>query len=509
MKNNQKIKKLHKQTALIILDGWGYREEVKDNAVATARTPYFESLWNSTEYPHTFLEASGQYVGLPDGQVGNSEIGHMTIGAGTVIPTDLVRITKDAIEGNFIENVHMNALCNHVNLHKSTLHCMGLLSDGGVHSHYRHLVEFLHFTLEKGIKRVALHLFTDGRDVHPKRALEYIEEIKKALKQYSHAYIATVGGRYYAMDRDNNWDRLDKHFNILINKDAAALSESLDEYIESHYARDVFDEHIEPVRVSTRPVSLEKNDGVFFFNFRADRARMLTEKIISLKKELNLSILTLTEYKSDYDVMVAYPPLKIETTLAEQLSLAGLTQTHIAETEKFPHATYFLNGGVETLYAGENHVLVPTRKDVKTHDEAPEMRALEIAEKAVEAIEAGVNFLFVNIANPDIVGHTANVPALITALETTDKALGIIIEAVKKAGAVAIVTADHGNAEQNRDENGDMHTSHTLNVVPCIITDGDYTITTEKGTLADLAPTILDMLSVPIPECMTGNSLVE
>ncbi len=504
-----------KQTALIILDGWGYREDTKDNAVAAAKTPNFDRYWK--EYPHTLLEASGLAVGLPEGQMGNSEIGHTTIGAGRALDTDLVRIAKDIDSGAFAENPAFISLFNHVKKYDSTLHVKGLISKGGVHSHQDHLAAFLRAAKNVGITKLAIHAFTDGRDTPPQSAATYLKEIEKVLEEVGIGFIATMSGRFYAMDRDNNWDRLAKAEAAMFGGTGhIKKGEKPSEVLEQLYVNGALDEHIEPIvflDANGKGYKVEDNDGVFFFNFRSDRARMLSKKIEEIRAAKNLFYVTLTEYEkgSEGSATIAFPKLAIETTLAKEIAGVGLSQAHIAETEKFPHATYFLNGGIETPYENEKHIMLDSRKDVPTHDLAPKMRAEAIADKALEEIAAGTNFIFINFANPDMVGHTANVPALIEAIEETDLQMGRVVDALIARGGSALITADHGNAEVNVDQvTGDKHTAHTINPVPCIITiDGHLSSIRPHGTLADLTPTVFRILDIKKPSSMTGESLVK
>ncbi len=505
------MKNKTKQIALLILDGWGYREDAQHNAVLASKTPIFDRLW--AQYPHTLLEASGLAVGLPEGQMGNSEVGHTTIGAGTVIYQDLVRIKQSIDSGEFADNKALNVVFDHVKKNNSTLHVMGLLSDGGVHSHMDHLFGILRVAKDKGISRVAIHVFTDGRDTPPQSAGGYMRELERVLAEVGVGHIASVSGRFYAMDRDNNWDRLAKTEEVLFSGIGKNCSIPPSQYLENLYKENngkaSLDEHIEPIvcEIDGKVSKIEKGDAVFFFNFRADRARMLSQKILEKIDEHDLKFATLTEYDSSYTSEVVFPKVEIETTLAKEISQAGLTQAHIAETEKFPHATYFLNGGVEEPHLGEEHIMLDSRKDVLTHDMAPKMRAEGIADKAIEQIERGTNFIFINFANPDMVGHTANVPAIIEAIEETDTQLGRVIDALERAGGVAFVTADHGNAEVNVDPiTGDKHTSHTINPVPAILTQIGLTL--REGTLADITPTILSLFDIPKPEVMSGSDLV-
>ncbi len=500
---------MKKQVALIILDGWGHREDALHNAVAAAKTPNFDKYWN--QYPHTLLEASGEAVGLPEGQVGNSEIGHMTIGAGRSLDTDLVRIGKTIREDTFKDLGAVNELFAHAKSHDAAIHVMGLLGTGGVHAHHDHLVAFLHACKKASITKVYLHVFTDGRDTAPQSAATFLKTLESELESIGVGRIATMSGRFYAMDRDSNWDRLAKAEDALFEGKGSIHTLKPSEIMESLHKEGVYDERMEPIVLTDEngtAFPIQQNDGVFFFNFRADRARMMTESLLKRKEEKNLFIVTMTEYSSKYDVAVAFPPEVLQTTLAQEVSGAGMTQAHIAETEKFPHATYFLNGGKEDPHEGEEHVLLASRKDVQTHDLAPKMRAEGIADEAITRIKDDVNFIFINFANPDMVGHTANVPALIEALEETDLQLGRVIEALKENDGVAIITADHGNAEVNYDVEADVeHTAHTLNKVPCIVTIDGATLK-EGGDLTWLAPTVLSLLAIPKPDSMTGQEIV-
>lgn len=504
-----------KQAILIILDGWGYREDIKDNAVATAKTPNFDRYWKT--YPHSLLEASGLAVGLPAGQMGNSEIGHTTIGAGRALDTDLVRIAKAIDSGEFAQNPAFISLFNHIKKYDSTLHIKGLVGRGGVHSHQDHLAAFLRAAKDAGVEKIAVHTFTDGRDTPPQSAAAYLKEIEGVLEEIGIGFIATMTGRFYAMDRDNNWDRLAKAEDAIFKGVGhIKAGEKPSEVLEQLYTNGVLDEHVEPIvflDTNSKGYKVEDNDGVFFFNFRSDRARMLSKKIAEMREARNLHYVTLTEYEKGSGTFVAFPKMEIETTLAKEVASAGLSQAHIAETEKFPHATYFLNGGIETPYNREKHIMLDSRKDVTTHDLAPKMRAEAIADKAIQEIEAGTDFIFINFANPDMVGHTANVPAIIEAIEETDLQLGRVVDALIKKGGIAIITADHGNAEVNVDqESGNKHTAHTINPVPCIVTkitmDPRSPLLRSHGTLADLAPTVFQLLDIKKPDAMTGEGLV-
>lgn len=499
----------YKPVTLIVLDGWGERNDFKDNAIAAAKKPFYDLLIQ--KYPHSLLEASGRAVGLPEGQMGNSEVGHTTIGAGRVIANDLVRISDAISMDDFVKNSAFIRLFDHVKKNNSALHVCGLVSVGGVHSHIEHLKAFLKTAKEAGVSKIFVHVFTDGRDTAPQSAYEYILDLENYMvAEPGVGRIATISGRFYAMDRDNNWDRLKPVENMIFEGiGQKAQSSKASDLVKKLYSEGQFDERFEPFvlpNVQGEADAIKDNDGIFFFNFRADRARMLSSKILERQSKQNFYFVTMTEYDKNFTADVAFAPQEIQTTLATEVSLACLTQSHIAETEKFPHATYFLNGGRQEPHEGESHILVPSRKDVKTHDLAPKMMAKEIADKAVEEIEKGIDFLFVNFANADMVGHTAQVPAIIESLEAVDGELKKVVEATIGKGGIAVVTADHGNAELNVDqETGEMHTAHTLNPVPFIVTDSSLKVI--GGTLADVAPTVLELLNLNKPVSMTGKSL--
>lgn len=498
-----------KQVALIVLDGWGYRESDKDNAIREANAPFFNSLWR--DFPHTTLNASEEDVGLPSGQIGNSEVGHMTIGAGKVIDTDLVRITKAMKNGEFITNPAISGAFDNAKEHDSTLHILGLVSPGGIHSHVEHLYGLVESANKYGVKNIVIHAFTDGRDVLPKSGLQTIKELEYECIRIGTCRIASVTGRLYAMDRDKNWDRTSVAFDAIFSGKGEIFNDkTASEAIAKKYETGVFDELL-PAMVflnkSGNADVVSKNDSVLFFNFRSDRARQLSHLILNKKEELNIYFATLTDYGENINSNIAFPKVGIETTLANEISKAGFTQAHIAETEKYPHATYFLNGGDEKEHKGEEFVLVPSRKDVLTHDLAPEMKAKEIADEAIKRIMSGVDFVFINFANADMVGHTGNKQAILKAVETVDRELGRVVGVLKSRGGIACITSDHGNAEQNIDEaTGERHTAHTLNLVPFILTDGGYTLGT--GGLCDIAPTVLKLMNVAIPDSMSGKSLI-
>jgi 2,3-bisphosphoglycerate-independent phosphoglycerate mutase len=499
----------YKPVVLVILDGFGYREEKTHNAIAAADTPFIDSLWEN--YPHTLLSASGESLGLPEGQIGSSEIGHMTIGMGKIMDNDLVRIHKAVATGEFETNRTLGELFAHVTSHDSTLHLLGLISPGGVHSHQEHLHAVIRAAKKAGISKIAIHGFTDGRDTPPQSSVNFIKELEDVLETEGVGVIATIGGRYFGMDRDKNWDRVAKAEDALfLCKGNACRLKKPSLYLAEMHAEGHFDEHLEPavfLDAGGQGVAIEKNDGIFFFNFRADRARQLTERLCERTQGQNIFLATMTEYDSSLPVRVVFPPEKIETTLAKEVSKAGLSQLHIAETEKYAHVTYFLNGGVEDAFPGEHRVMIESRKDIKTHDLAPEMKAPEITAAILAEIEKGVDFVAVNYANADVVGHTANAPAVKLAIEALDKELSRLVPTVTAMGGAVVITADHGNAELNVDPvTGVVHTAHTLNPVPVIITAtvGDLK---PHGTLADIAPSVLTLLGLPVPAAMTGRAL--
>lgn len=500
---------MDKKVLLVIFDGWGIAPAGPGNAIEAAKKPFYDSLLQ--KYPHSKLCASGECVGLPDGEMGNSEVGHLTIGAGTPADTDVVRINKSIAEKSFEQNEAIQKLFSHVKNNNSVLHIQGLVSSSGVHGHINHLYAFLEAAKNAGINKVAIHAFTDGRDTPPQSASEFLHQLDHMIKELGIGFVASVAGRYYAMDRDKNWDRTAKVMDALFEC-KGDLCEKLTptEYIANLYKEGKTDEHLEPIifkdsEGKTYPV--QKNDGVIFLNFRADRARQLTEKISEKVVPDNLCFVTMTEYEKNEQCFVAFPPQTISFTLASEISKAGLTQSHIAETEKYAHVTYFLNGGIEEKFPKEERYLIDSRKDIVTHDQAPEMRAKEIAEKSVEQLKKGVNFVVLNFANPDMVGHTANYDATIKAVEAVDTALKIVVEAANANGYLTFITSDHGNAEVVKDETGKPFTAHTTNPVPAILTDETLKLT--DGGLPDVAPTILGLLGIPKPSSMSGKSLIQ
>ena len=502
------MKQKIKPFVLVILDGWGHREESEHNAIAEAETPFFDHLWK--DFPHCLLDASEGSVGLPEGQIGNSEVGHMTIGAGTVIDTDLVRIVKAMRAGDFCVNASLQGLYRHCLKHDSTLHVIGMVSPGGIHSHSDHLYGFLDAAKHAGIKKVAIHVVTDGRDTPPKAGAGYVEELEKNIAENGIGRIATAAGRFYTMDRDKNWDRIEKAEAAMCRGESDYVTdEKPSAFIQKRYTEGSSDEVLEPIVFTDengKADLIQENDGVFMFNFRADRVRLLARRLRERGKKDNIHVVTMTESDKELDCPIVYPQVNIKTTLAAEISYAGLSQVHIAETEKYAHVTYFLNGGREKPYEGEERILIDTRKDVKMHDEAPEMRAREITDAAIERMKKPVDFIVLNYANVDLVGHTANKRAVITAVETVDRELNRLVDAVTALGGAAFITADHGNAEVNVDPmTGEKHTAHTTNMVPAIVTLPGGTM--RNGSLADIAPTVLTLMGLPVPPAMTGKSL--
>ena len=479
--------------ALVILDGWGLAPPGPGNAVDLAETAVFDRLW--AEYPRSQLKASGEAVGLPPGQMGNSEVGHLTIGSGRVLFQDLMRVNKAIESGELFENPALVAAFEWARERGANVHLLGLVSYGGVHSHIEHLRALLDLARRQGMEhRTWIHAFTDGRDVSPTSAVEDLAELPQDR-------IATVSGRYYAMDRDKRWDRTERALAALIRGEGVLGSDPVAE-VQRSYDAGVTDEFIAPVVLEGRP-RLEPGDVAIVFNFRPDRARQLTEKLLASR----FDVVTMTRFRDDFDAPVAFPEQEVDGTLAEVLAENGLRQLHVAETEKYAHVTYFFNGGREEEWPGEVRVLVPSPRDVPSYDHKPEMSAPEVTDRFVEALEShDFAFAVLNFANPDMVGHTGSIPAAIKAVETVDACLGRVVEAVENHGGVCLVTADHGNAEQMIDPHGGPHTAHTTNPVPLVLTDTNAPLV--DGELSDLAPTALALLRLDKPLQMTGKNLI-
>jgi 2,3-bisphosphoglycerate-independent phosphoglycerate mutase len=482
--------------ALVILDGWGCAPPGPGNAVDLADTPVFDSLWE--RYPHTTLEASGHAVGLPEGQMGNSEVGHLTIGSGRILLQDLERVNRAVASGEIYENEALVGAFRRARERGGDVHLLGLVSYGGVHSHIDHLRALIELARREGMEeRTWIHAFTDGRDVSPHAAAHDLAELPAER-------IATVAGRYYAMDRDARWERTQKAFEAVTNPQAKSPrgAEPVAE-VQRSYDEGVTDEFVVPVMLEGRP-RLTKDDAAIFFNFRPDRARQLTEKLLDGGYDLT----TMTRYREDFACPVAFGEQDVSETMAEVLARHSIRQLHVAETEKYAHVTYFFNGGREDKWPGETRILVPSPRDVDTYDQKPEMSAGEVAERFAAEVGTGYGFAVVNFANPDMVGHTGLIPAVVKAVEATDAALGIAVEAVKRAGGACLITADHGNAEQMFEADGvSPHTAHTTSLVPLIVTVPSATLR-ERGELSDLAPTVLELLGLDPPGEMSGKSVI-
>lgn len=495
---------------LIILDGFGEREEVKGNAIKLQGTPNLDKLINN--YPHTLISASGEAVGLSTGQMGNSEVGHLNLGAGRVVLQDLSRLNHDIETGEFQKNKIFNQAFKHSN----TLHLMGLVSDGGVHSHINHLKTLIDMAHSAGVQHIYVHVFTDGRDTLKDSALGFVRDLEEFMKG-KNAEIATVIGRVYAMDREKRYERVMKAYDAICLGQAENYFQTASEAIEASYAQGVYDEFIEPAIIG-KPKTINSSDSVIFFNFRTDRPRELTEAITEknfkefpTKKLENLYFVTMTEYSDELkNVHVAYPAEEIKDGLSETISKAGLEQYHVTETTKYAHVTFFFNGGREEPFEGETRKLIET-KDVKDFSEFPEMRAFEIAEDAMRAIsEDKYSFVLINFSNPDMIGHTANLKATMRAIEVVDKCAYAVAMATLMVGGDCIITADHGNAECLEDENGNPVTAHSTNPVPFILVSERYKDAKlrKNGKLANVAPTVLKLLNLKKPETMT-DSMIE
>jgi len=503
---------------LVILDGWGHREDQDGNAIRAAHAPVMHSLWET--YPHTLLDASGRAVGLPAGQMGNSEVGHLTLGSGRIVPQELVRISDAAETGSLGQEPVLVFLLQTLKTSGKALHLTGLCSEGGVHSHLDHLHALVSIAKDWGIPTY-IHVITDGRDTPPRDALLTLTRLEHHLESLQHGLIATLGGRYYAMDRDRRWDRTEKMYRVM-TEDGPGTGQTLTQAIAAAYAQDINDEFILPVRLAAGAV--QPGDGVLFFNFRPDRGRQLTQAFVQpdfvgfhRDPIADLHFVTLTHYGADLPVAVIFPPQNLDRLLGEVVSEHGLRQLRLAETEKYAHVTYFFNGGKETPFPGEERILVPSPM-VTTYDQAPAMSAQEVTQQALQSIaKQEYAFIVINYANPDMVGHTGNYPAAIQAIEAVDQCVGQVVVAVGQVGGTTLILADHGNAEVMWDDQGNPWTAHTTNLVPCILVEGEKRMVPGYGgapemrlggSLADVAPTLLDLLKLPQPPQMTGRSLI-
>jgi 2,3-bisphosphoglycerate-independent phosphoglycerate mutase len=484
--------------ALVILDGWGCAPPGPGNAVELADTPVFDRLWR--DYPHTTLEASGEAVGLPPGQMGNSEVGHLTIGSGRILDQDLQRVNRAIADGTFFENEALVGAFRRARERGGNVHLLGLVSYGGVHSHIDHLRALLELARREGMAdRTSVHAFTDGRDVSPTSALHDLAELPLDR-------VATVVGRYYAMDRDQRWERTHMAVDaIVMGMGAHGPAHRILELVQNSYEAEVTDEFLLPIVADDAPRLDPARDAAIFFNFRPDRARQLTIKL----RELGVDLTTMTRFRDDFDCPVAFGEQTVRKTMAEVLAERGLRQLHAAETEKYAHVTYFFNGGVEDEWPGETRILVPSPRDVPSYDHKPEMSAHALAERVCAELPNGYPFAIVNFANPDMVGHTGVIPAVVQAVENVDECLGKVVETVEKLGGACLITADHGNAELMLEADGTSpHTAHTTNPVPLIATAPGIRLRA-GGELRDLVPTALALLGLDKPSQMTGESLAE
>ena len=505
-----------KLTMLMILDGFGENNHKEGNAVELANTPNIDRLMKI--WPTTNIHASELSVGLPEGQMGNSEVGHTNIGAGRIVYQELTKITKSIEDGDFFAIPELVEAIENCKKNNSKLHILGLVSDGGVHSHIRHLFAILELAKRKDFENVYVHCFTDGRDTAPTSGESYITMLEEKMKEKGVGKIASISGRFYSMDRDKRWDRVEKAYKALVYGEGEKATSAISG-IEASYQKEVFDEFVEPTVIynGEEPIAtIDNHDSVIFFNFRPDRAREITRSLVDPEfdgfevKTLDLYYVCFTQYDETIpNVQIAFKPEVLVNTFGEYVSKKGLTQLRIAETEKYAHVTFFFNGGEEKQYPGEDRILVPSPK-VETYDMKPEMSALEVTEKVVEAINSKkYDTIILNYANPDMVGHTGNLEAAIKAIETIDSCVKRVVDAVEEQEGVILITADHGNAEQMIDyKTGEPHTAHTTNLVPLVLV-GIKDVKLKEGKLADLAPTMLDIIGLEKPEEMTGNSLIE
>ncbi len=511
---------VEKPVILIIMDGWGIREETEFNAVAAAETPNVDAL--TGKYPSTTLGASGSSVGLPDGQMGNSEVGHLNLGAGRIVYQDYTRVNKAIEDKSFYKNGAVLDLIEKVKESGGALHVMGLLSDGGVHSHMEHIFAVVRAAKLGGLKELYFHAFLDGRDTPPTSGAGYMAQLVSFFKAEKIGAVATLGGRYWGMDRDNRWERVKKGYDAIVSG-VGRLEEDPVTAIEAAYEIGETDEFVEPTVIvnGDKPAGrIKDGDGIFFINFRADRAREITRALTFsdfngfVREEVPklAGFLTMTEYDDDFDLPMAFPPLVLNNILGGIVSGMGEKQLRIAETEKYAHVTFFFSGGVEKEFPGEERVLIFSPKDVATYDLKPEMSARKVASAVIERIaEKKFSLIILNFANPDMVGHTGVMDAAVVAVGVVDECVGKVVEAAKRAGYTALITADHGNAEEMWDYKNNMpHTAHTTNRVPLIAVNDELVGRSLKpGILADIAPTILDIMGIEVPAEMTGSSLLE
>lgn len=508
----------HRPIALIILDGWGYSENPEHNAILNANTPVMDQLWE--EYPHTLIHGSGAEVGLPDDQMGNSEVGHVNLGAGRVVNQEVTRINNAIKNGSFFENSTLTSAIDSAVNNNKAVHILGLLSDGGVHSHENHLHAIIEMAAKRGADNIYLHAFVDGRDTRPKSAIEYIKTMETTFSRLGKGRFASIVGRYYAMDRDNRWNRTHIAYDLITTGKCEYTTQTAEEAITLAYERNESDEFIKPTAIvldDNAPVRVNDGDTVIFMNYRSDRARQLTRAFLEDKfhgfhrdayPKLG-AFVSLTEYSADFKIKVAFTPKKLANVFGEYISNKGLKQLRIAETEKYAHVTFFFNGGREEPFEGEDRILIPS-PDVPTYDMRPQMSAHKVTKHLVKAIESEkYDVIICNFANPDMLGHTGNYEATIHAIETIDECVGQVIDSLRKVGGEALISADHGNAEQMQGEGtGQAHTAHTFNPVPFIYV-GRQAKAAASGTLSDITPTMLYLMGLELPPEMDGKKLVE
>ncbi|KFZ27948.1 phosphoglyceromutase [Pseudidiomarina atlantica] len=505
--------KPHTPLALLILDGWGHREAADDNAIAAAHTPNMDALWQ--QCPHTLIDGSGMAVGLPKGQMGNSEVGHVNLGAGRVVYQDFTRISKAIADGDFFTNATLTAAVDQAVAHNKAVHIMGLLSPGGVHSHEDHLLAMVELAAQRGAKAVYVHGFLDGRDTPPRSAKPTIERFEQLFSKLGVGRFASLCGRYYAMDRDKRWDRVEQAWQLLVDGQAPYTAPSAGVGLAQAYERNESDEFVKPTRIGDAAPIVD-GDAVIFMNFRADRARELSHAFITpdfdgfkaARRPQLAAFVSLTEYAKDIHSKVAFPPEDLQNVMGEWLAKQGYSQLRISETEKYAHVTFFFSGGQEQEFDGETRVLVNSPQ-VATYDLQPEMSSVELTDKLVAAIESGQHDVIIcNYPNGDMVGHTGNFEAAVKAVEAVDTAIGRVVEALRKVGGECLITADHGNAEQMQDHGtGQAHTAHTSELVPFIYVGRAATVR-DGGILSDVAPTMLHLLGLPQPAEMTGTPIV-
>jgi len=505
--------------ALIILDGWGLREEKENNAIAAASTPVWDRLWN--EGAHTALETSGSSVGLPSGQMGNSEVGHLNLGSGRVVYQEFTRVSRSVRTGSFFSNATLTGAVDIAVDNESAVHILGLLSPGGVHSHEEHIHAMARLAAERGAKKIFVHAFLDGRDMPPKSAMASLQAMDEVLAEIGTGRIASIIGRYFAMDRDHHWERIQKAYDLITQGKAEYVAASAAKGLEMAYERGETDEFVEATAIvpaGEERVSVRDGDVVINMNYRSDRARQITRPFIEkgfdafhreVAPDLGIFV-SLTEYNQEWDIPVAFPAERLENVFGEYISKLGLRQLRLAETEKYAHVTFFFNGGQEQPFEGEDRILVPS-PDVATYDLKPEMSAPEVTDHLVQAIEDGkYDAIIVNYANGDMVGHTGKFAAAVQAVETLDECLGRVMRAIHKVGGAMLITADHGNCEKMLDEiTGQPFTAHTTNPVPLIYAGDRSARFSEGGSLCDVAPTLLKIMGLPQPAEMTGHSLIE